>query len=688
MEICMAENETPAPVSRRGFISSALAGAAVSVFPGQLPGEAATDGHSKVADNDKEEQGPAASLTSKDGALIGNVHALLPGAIAFIKDHKAGIVLDIGSDTTGRPGTTSPDFSYGTWNFQVESANLSVEWGRVGAESAVFRIRTDRNVTMQMTIPANPWRPFFHEFIKAENGIDANAITFDGNYIPWSLRVDPASLHAVHLGSDASIELQITPEHPARFVAGYSSLPAIEAVDLTLDRASAHYARHRAQAHGAWGDFAGAITDNLNNNRLYSSLTQRVGNVIGRSGWLVKDPDFLPYFTWDSSFNGLLASIEDPSTAMETIRTVLRYQLPDGMISQVTEWPTGTGSFVNTACSNPPVTALCAWKLYQRWGDRQFLKDVYPRLLRWHDWWPQFSDGNRNGLLEWGSKVDFRLARLATGWDDTPHFDGAEFRNGQMTADAVDLNSLWSLDAETLSKIATALNRPEDAHRLQAEHLEMNRRINASLWNEELGLYCTRLWSENGKPGDFLTRITPMNFYPLICGAPDAGRAQRVLQTLTDPRKFWGPWLMPTLPYDDPEYATQEYWKGHVWGPVNYLVWQGLRRYGTQSQQAEFARRSVSLFMRNWTTRGTCNENYRSTDGSGDDHPHYTWGALLCQIGIEAIFDIDANGLPFGLQNNALTEDLELRNVPAGGRLYTISLSGGITKIRAQSNSA
>ena len=75
---------------------------------------------------------------------------------------------------------------------------------------------------------------------------------------------------------------------------------------------------------------------------------------------------------------------------------------------------------------------------------------------------------------------------------------------------------------------------------------------------------------------------------------------------------------------------------------MNYLVWLGLRRYGTPRQQAEFARRSVNLFMRNWTTRGTCNENYRSTDGTGDDHPHYTWGALLCQIGIEALYDIKA----------------------------------------------
>jgi len=682
----MASKRTLGRVSRRGFLGSAFAGAAASLLSQRLFGKVQPSAIAAPEAAAKNMEGSVHQppLVVRDRTLIGNVHALLPGAVAFIRDNQAGIVLDIGSDSTGRPGSAAPDFSYCKWNIQVDGANLTVEWGRVGPEAAVFRIRADRNAKLQMKIPANPWRPFFHDVRAATDGLDAYAITFDGEYILWSLRIDPGSHHAVHLDRDSSVELQITRDHAACFVAGFSALPALSTVDATIDLACSRYSAHRAQAHGAWGDFVGAITDNLNNNRLYSSLTKRVGNVIGRSGWLVKDPDFLPYFTWDSSFNGLLASIEDPSTAMETIRTVLRYQLPDGMISQVTEWPTGTGSFVNSACSNPPVTSLCAWKLYQRWSDKQFLQEVYPRLLRWHDWWPKHSDGNKNGLLEWGSKVDFTLARLATGWDDTPHFDGAGFERGQMTADAVDLNSLWSLDAEILSKMAVALGRPADAQRLHAEHLEMNRRINATLWNDELGLYCTRLWSEDSKPGAFLTRITPMNFYPLICGAPDSERAQRVLQTLTDPGKFWGPWLIPTLPYDDPEYATQEYWKGHVWGPVNYLIWQGLRRYGTPLQQAEFARRSVSLFMRNWQARGTCNENYRSTDGTGDDHPHYTWGALLCQIGIEALYDIDASGHPFGLQNEMLTENLELRNVPAGGRLYTISSTGGKVTVKPQ----
>jgi putative isomerase len=626
------------------------------------------------------------SASATNDTLIGNVHPTMPGAIAFIRNGVTGIVLDIGADTSGRPGSTASDFSYGTSKFAVNDADVTLEWGRVGEDAAVFRIRTDRQVELSMTLPANPWRPFHHYFSAAEGGLDAVAVTALGEYIPWSLWTDPApEPSSVLYSTHATVEVLLTPEKPLRMAAGYGSLPPLASVDATLDGARARYMGGRARAEGAWGDFAGAIADNLNNNRLYSSMTRRMGNVIGRSGWLIEDPDYLPYFTWDTSFNGLLASIEDPETAKETIRTVLRYQLPNGMVSQVADWHGGTSGIVNMGNSNPPVTSLCAWKLYQRWGDKQFLAEVYPRLLRWHDWWPQHSDGNGNGLLEWGSTSGFRLALLATGWDDTPHFDGCKMAGTQMTADAVDLNSLWSLDAETLAKMAAVLGRTEDAGRLRQEHEEMNRRINETLWNEELGLYCSRLWSENGKPGAFLTRVTPMNFYPLLCGAPDAMRAARVLRTLTDPGKFWGEWPVPTLPYDDPEYFKQTYWKGHVWGPVNYLVWQGLRRYGAPQHQAVFARRSVELFMRNWTTHGTCNENYFSTTGMGDDHPHYTWGALLCQIGVEALYDIDADGNPVALDNAAITETVELHNMPACGKLYTVVSKGGKVSIKPQS---
>ena len=241
-----------------------------------------------------------------------------------------------------------------------------------------------------------------------------------------------------------------------------------------------------------------------------------------------------------------------------------------------------------------------------------------------------------------------------------------------LNVNAVDLNSLYTMDAEYLALIADAIGKPGEARAYRQECAAMIQRINDKLWNEELGVYCSRYWDEGGKPGAFLTRLTPMNFYPLIAGVPDSSRAGRVLKLMTDPKKFWGQWVLPTLPYDDPLWPTQDYWKGKVWAPVNYLVFQGLKRYASPELQAEFARKSVDIFMRNWTAKHVCGENYLSTTGEQSSDPHYTWGALMCLIGVESIVDVGNDGQV--KTGRGFKENIELNHIPLQGQLRRITV--------------
>jgi putative isomerase len=190
-----------------------------------------------------------------------------------------------------------------------------------------------------------------------------------------------------------------------------------------------------------------------------------------------------------------------------------------------------------------------------------------------------------------------------------------------------------------------------------------------------------------GKPGsDWLTRVTPMNFYPLICGAPNAEQARRVLGWMFREDKFWGRWLLPSVAYDDPVWHQQTYWRGHIWPPANYLLWQGLRRYADPGRQAEFARSNMDLFMRNWKDGRLCCENYRSSDGGCGDDPHYTWGALLCLVGLEAVVDVGRDLKPAAAPDGMFTETVTLRRIPIGGRVYRIELAGGRTKVVPESD--
>jgi glycogen debranching enzyme len=318
--------------------------------------------------------------------------------------------------------------------------------------------------------------------------------------------------------------------------------------------------------------------------------------------------------------------------------------------------------------------------MHMRRPDNDFLKEVYPKLLKWHRWWPKNRDGDGHGLLQWGSSAAGKQGALwETGWDDTPEYAESEMVGNTLDTDAVDLNSLYAMDCENLAYIADAVGDRATAKELREEHTQMVKRINNRLWNPALGIYCSRKWDSRG--GAFLTRITPMNFYPLIAGAANREQAKKVIAAMTDPKRFWGKWILPTVPYDDPLWPQQGYWHGTVWAPVNFLVFQGLRRYASPELQAEYAAKGVELFMRNWNARGWCGENFGSDTGVVNGDKHYTWGALMCLTGLESICAIELDGSV--TLNGAQSASLHIENVPIHGRRYTVETGPGWARLKS-----
>ncbi|HTJ79855.1 MAG TPA: trehalase family glycosidase [Rariglobus sp.] len=609
----------------------------------------------------------AAPAASPD-LRIGNFFPSAPAGIAFIKDNAAAFLLNVGVRGEFIYGLAAPDDSIHVATFK--NSPLKLEWGRVG-DAIVAKLSATAPTEAYLQLTPETWPGFpVPAYAAMPDGAKGTAMTAKGA-LSWSLRLSPNVAH----GDLAKMTTPVTPAQPVYFTAGMDPLPAFTPaqIDGLLQKAAASYEARTPQAGGAWGDFLGAIADNLNNTRLYASDNHKVAHTVTRA-WVPKnEPNASPYFCWDSFFNGLLSCIDDPVAARDTVRAVLAGAQPDGFVPNFSHWNTGR-KVVSANRSQPPVGAMCVWKMHQHRPDLNFLREVYPKLAAWHAWWFTARDGNHDGLLEWGGDIPL----FECGWDDSPQFTGTKKIGNTLNADAVDLNSLYTADAQYLAKIADVLGLTKEAQAYREESTTMIKRINDRLWNEELGVYCSRFWDADGKPGAFLTRITPMNFYPLIAGAADEARGRRVLALMTDPKKFWGEWILPTVAYDDPFYPQQAYWRGKVWAPVNYLVFQGLKRYGSPEQIAHFGERSVELFMRNWNQDRVCGENYLSTTGEQQaqrSDPHYTWGALLCMVGLESLVDIDEQGR-FQMAKGA-SQNIELHNIPFAGRVINVSFQNG-----------
>ncbi|MGC8550923.1 MAG: amylo-alpha-1,6-glucosidase [Acidobacteriaceae bacterium] len=660
-------------ISRRGFMGGMTAmtlaswnrlNAAVSALPESMSAEA----HS-MARNEK------------SSVKIGNFFYTAPNGVAFIYEDSAAFVMNPGG--TYNAGTVAADDLFHKVIFVPEKVTpkpprvsfqgqqrVEFQWSRMG-DVMVGRLVSAVAGEMSFKIDEN-WPGFHSEFSAEDGGIKGEANLPAGNTVTWRLKAQPAvkSLDA----KEFTVVLGGMKE-PTYLVAGFGELPAFEAIDNHLAEAEKAYDARRPKAQGPSGDILAAIADNLNNSRVYSNDNKQVAITVCRT-FGADSANTCPYFCWDSFFNGLLACLADPEMGRQTVRAMLSYQTSEGLVPNFAHW------FVKTSDdrSEPPVGALCVWKMHQHHPDIEFLREVYPKLALWNAWWMKERDARNDGMLEWGSSTGIlQNAQYETGWDDTPQFEGVkgvQMVGHTMNAYAVDLCSLWSADAHHLALIADAIGRAEDAKRHRRDADAMNDRINTRLWNEQLGIYCSRFWDkDDGTPGEFLTRLTPANFYPLICGAADAERGRKLLSVMTDPTQFWGQWILPTVSRQDPLFLEQHYWHGSIWGPVNYLVFQGVKRYATPEVKIAFAEKSVHLFMDNWLADGFCGENYYSINGGVGGRPNYTWGALLCLIGLESIIDIADDGrLVTGLGYN---EPVELMNIPIHGKPHRISLRMG-----------
>ncbi|MFZ4398037.1 MAG: MGH1-like glycoside hydrolase domain-containing protein, partial [Kiritimatiellia bacterium] len=104
---------------------------------------------------------------------------------------------------------------------------------------------------------------------------------------------------------------------------------------------------------------------------------------------------------------------------------------------------------------------------------------------------------------------------------------------------------------------------------------------------------------------------TSCGFWPMIAGVASQAQVKRLVAHLKDEKKFWRPFVFPTLSADEPEYKPDgDYWLGAVWAPTNYAIIKGLELYGEEDFATEAALRYVRAMFEVYKRTGTVWENY------------------------------------------------------------------------------
>ena len=343
-------------------------------------------------------------------------------------------------------------------------------------------------------------------------------------------------------------------------------------------------------------------------------------------------------FDWDTFFAASMAAVGARDLAYADTIETLQESTPEGFVPNYAR----AGGWKSSDRSEPPVGAITVLDLYRKYRDGWLLRDTFDPLLRWNRWWDEHRA--QDGYLVWGTAAGNRPvnpddnaigtlqgAKYESGLDNSPMYDGAPFHpeTNRMHLADVGLMSLYVADCNALAEIAIVLGKHPEEQELRTRGERYSARLQ-TLWDEKTGMFLNK----NLDTGDLSPRLSPTNFYPLLAKAATPRQAARMVnEHLLTPQEFWGEWVIPSIARSDPAFRDQDYWRGRIWGPMNYLVYLGLLNYDQPAARKQLAQKSLALFNQEWRLNGHVHENYNAITGMGDDvgssDRFYHWGALL-----------------------------------------------------------
>jgi putative isomerase len=385
----------------------------------------------------------------------------------------------------------------------------------------------------------------------------------------------------------------------------------------------------------------GAIETVLGWDTIYEPTQARVISPVSRI-WNLNWGGYV-LFDWDTFFAASMAATINRDLAYANAIEILRESTPTGFVPNYAR----AHGWKSADRSEPPVGALAVLRLYRQFHDAWLLRDSFEPLLRWNRWWPQHRD--RDGYLAWGSDPDAtpknptdrsvgtkQGAMYESGLDNSPMFDDATYHPETHLLHLADvgLMSLYIADCNALAEIADILGKSGEAKELRKRSEKYGEKLQ-TLWDEQGGIYRNK----NLDTGALSPRLSPTNLYPLLAKVPSPAQAGRMVQEhLLNAQEFGGDWMIPSIARSDAAFKDQEYWRGRIWGPMNYLVYLGLLNYDQPSARKELAGKSRALFEQEWKQQGHVHENYNAITGLGDDvsssDRFYHWGALLALIDV------------------------------------------------------
>ncbi len=570
-------------------------------------------------------------------------HVLLPECFSLnLQLHHTATGETLKNALIGRQGSSKElieKIDQGSRTYNGDYTDLTIEWNGI-----VVRIQSTASAN-DFNLLVTPIKTDAHsvlkikpEFLWKRRGtikVSDKAISASSNNFKINIHPVFQQIGAILNFSDAGLDLLLAGK--IGFSTDKSStIKTIESViNLANNRLTTQNLKHQSYA-----DLYEPMQNVLAWNTIYEPTGNRVISLVTQAWSEMWGGFMLP--VWDTYFAAYMLSFSNKALAYSNALAVTKSITTTGFVPNIS---TGFGKTEDR--SQPPVGSFVIKELYRKYKEKWLLHETFNELLSWNRWW----DKNRNldGFLCWGSTRydisktnqllaygvnELQGALYESGLDNSSMYDGVHFDKGKniMLMADVGLMSLYVLDCKSLAEIAIEIGKPEIASELK-ERATIYSNSLQRLWNEKTGIF----QNKHLDTGVFSEKLSPTLFYPLLAGVATQKQAERMVQEhFYNPNEFWGEYIMPSTARNEPAFNDNHYFRGRIWGPMNFLVYLGLRKYNVGNAAKDMALKSKQILLKTWKLKGDVYENYNAITGEGFDvgssQKSYYWGALLGYI--------------------------------------------------------
>ncbi|MGI8419190.1 MAG: amylo-alpha-1,6-glucosidase [Candidatus Levyibacteriota bacterium] len=377
-----------------------------------------------------------------------------------------------------------------------------------------------------------------------------------------------------------------------------------------------------------------------------------------------------PYqWLWDTGFQAIVLSHFDTNWAKNEIRNLLLVQDLDGFLPHVIFWDETMHTPLwasmlsrdnlhvhTTNITQPPVLAIAIEEIYKRDKDKKFLKEVLPKIGKYHRYLLEMRDPDKTHLLS-------IISADESGMDELPIFQYAAglktnnvflFHFYNRKADILnkfnryDIKKILEKDyftlkepffnvifieaCKSLSRLYLQIDNKTEAEYFKKQANKAMDALIALCWDTEENIFYPTYSKNNLK----IPIKTIVSLAPLFLSDLDKQYVDLLVQKhLLNTEEFWLPYPLASVaksevffdPSKLPFYWVKALWRGPVWLNANWLIIKGLQKHGYDTIADQIIKKSAKL-----VAAEGFREYYNPFTGSGYGKENFGWSTLLLDL--------------------------------------------------------